>query len=36
MANTNIQLFISLYTVLSYIGKYVSKPKKSLASYIEL
>jgi hypothetical protein len=36
MANTDIQPPTSLYAVLSYIGKYVSKPEKSLASYIEL
>ena len=36
MANTNIQPPTSLHVVLSYIGKYVSKPKKSLASYIDL
>ena len=36
MANTNIQPPTSLSAVLSYIGKYVSKPEKSLASYTEL
>jgi hypothetical protein len=36
MANTNIQPPTSLHIVLSYIGKYVSKPEKSSASYIEL
>ena len=36
MANTNIQPPTSLAIVLSYIGKYVSKPKKSLASYTKL
>ena len=36
MANIDIQLSTGLYTMLSYIGKYVSKPEKSLASYIEL
>ena len=36
MANTNIQPSTSLHTVLSYIGKYVSKPEKSSASYTEL
>jgi ATP-dependent DNA helicase PIF1 len=36
MANTDIQPPTGLHTVLSYIGKYVSKPKKSSASYTEL
>jgi len=36
MANTDIQPPTSLHTVLSYIGKYVSKPEKSSASYTEL
>src|SRR3981081_2253156 len=36
MANTDIQPPTSLYAMLSYIGKYVSKPEKSSASYIEL
>jgi hypothetical protein len=36
MANTDIQPPIGLHTVLSYIGKYVSKPEKSSASYTEL
>jgi hypothetical protein len=36
MANTDIQPPTSLHAVLSYIGKYVSKPGKSSASYTEL
>src|SRR5277367_5612343 len=36
IANTNIQPPTSLHAVLSYIGKYVSKPEKSSASYTEL
>jgi ATP-dependent DNA helicase PIF1 len=36
MANTDIQLPTSLYTVLFYIGKYVSKLEKSSLSYTEL
>src|SRR6266516_2086781 len=36
MANTNIQPPTSLHAVLSYIGKYVSKPEKSSASYTKL
>jgi ATP-dependent DNA helicase PIF1 len=36
MANTNIQPPTDLYAVLSYAGKYVSKPKKSSTSYTEL
>ncbi|KAH8755120.1 ATP-dependent DNA helicase PIF1 [Hyaloscypha sp. PMI_1271] len=36
MANTDIQPPISLYAVLSYIGKYVSKPEKSSLLYTEL
>ena len=36
MANTNIQPSTGLRAMLSYIGKYVSKPEKSSASYIEL
>ena len=36
MANTNIQPPTGLHAVLSYIGKYVSKPEKSSASYTEL
>lgn len=36
MANTDIQPPTSLRAVLSYIGKYVSKPEKSSASYTEL
>src|SRR6266480_3923106 len=36
MANTDIQPPTSLYAVLSYIGKYVSKPEKSSLSYTEL
>lgn len=36
MANTDIQPPTTLNAVLSYIGKYVSKPEKASASYIEL
>jgi len=36
MANTDIQPLTSLHAVLSYIGKYVSKPEKSSVSYTEL
>jgi hypothetical protein len=36
MANTDIQPPTGLRAMLSYIGKYVSKPEKSSASYIEL
>ena len=36
MANTDIQPPTSLNAVLSYIGKYVSKPEKSSTSYTEL
>jgi ATP-dependent DNA helicase PIF1 len=36
MANTNIQPLTTLRAVLSYIRKYVSKPKKASASYAEL
>ena len=36
MANTDIQLPTTLHAVLSYIGKYVSKPETSSASYAEL
>ena len=36
MANTDIQPPTSLHAVLSYLGKYVSKPEKSSASYTEL
>ena len=36
MANTDIQPPTSLHAMLSYLGKYVSKPEKSLASYTEL
>ena len=36
LANTDIQPPTSLRAVLSYIGKYVSKPEKSSASYSEL
>jgi ATP-dependent DNA helicase PIF1 len=36
MANIDIQPPTSLHAVLSYIAKYVSKPKKSSASYVEL
>jgi hypothetical protein len=34
--NTDIQPPTSLGAVLSYIGKYVSKPEKASASYIDL
>ena len=36
MANTDVQPPTSLRAVLTYIGKYVSKPEKSSASYVEL
>ena len=36
MVNTDIQLSTSLHAVLSYIGKYVSKPEKSSLSHTEL
>jgi hypothetical protein len=36
IANTDIQPSTGLHTVLSYIGKYVSKPEKSSVSYTEL
>ena len=36
VANTDIQPPTTLYTVLSYVRKYVSKPEKSSASYTEL
>src|SRR6266496_526782 len=36
MANTDSQPPTSLHAVLSYIGKYVSKPEKSSLSYTEL
>jgi ATP-dependent DNA helicase PIF1 len=36
MANTDIQPLTTLRAVLSYIGKYVSKPEKSSMSYTEL
>ena len=36
MANTDIQPSTSLHAVLSYLGKYVSKPEKSSISYTEL
>jgi ATP-dependent DNA helicase PIF1 len=36
MANTDIQPPTSLHAVLSYIGKYVSKPERSSTSYTEL
>ncbi|KID81041.1 ATP-dependent DNA helicase PIF1 [Metarhizium guizhouense ARSEF 977] len=36
MANTDIQPPTTLRAVLSYIGKYVSKPEKSSTSYTEL
>ncbi|KIM94235.1 hypothetical protein OIDMADRAFT_67108, partial [Oidiodendron maius Zn] len=36
MANTDIQPPTTLHAILSYVGKYVSKPEKSSASYTEL
>jgi hypothetical protein len=36
IANTDIQPLTSLHAVLAYLGKYVSKPEKSLLSYTEL
>jgi hypothetical protein len=36
LANTDIQPPTSLAAMLSYIGKYVSKPEKSSVSYTEL
>ena len=36
MANTDIQPLISLYAVLLYIEKYVSKPEKSSLLYTKL
>ena len=36
MANTNIQPLITLYTILAYIAKYVSKPETKSKSYIDL
>ena len=36
MANTDIQLLLTLHALLMYIGKYVSKPEKASVSYIEL
>ena len=36
MANTDIQPSITLYTVLNYLGKYISKPEKASVSYTEL
>lgn len=36
MANTDIQPPTTLHAVLSYVGKYVSKPEKASASYTEL
>ena len=36
MANSDVQLPTSLYAVLSYIEKYISKPEKLSTSYIEL
>jgi hypothetical protein len=36
MANTDIQPLTTLHAVLSYLGKYVSKPEKSSVSYTEL
>jgi ATP-dependent DNA helicase PIF1 len=36
MANTNIQLPTSLFAVLAYVRKYVSKPETKSKSYIDL
>ena len=36
MANTDIQPPTTLHSVLSYVGKYVSKPEKSSMSYTKL
>src|ERR1700722_14306750 len=36
IANADIQPPTGLHAVLSYVGKYVSKPEKSSASYTEL
>ena len=36
LANTDIQLSITLYGLLNYLGKYVSKPEKASVSYTEL
>ena len=36
MANTDIQPPTTLHGVLSYVGKYVSKPEKSSVSYTKL
>lgn len=36
MANTDIQPPTTLHAVLSYVGKYVSKPEKASVSYTEL
>lgn len=36
MANTDIQPPVTMRAVLSYLGKYVSKPEKSSVSYTEL
>jgi hypothetical protein len=36
MANTDIQPPTTLYAVLGYVGKYVSKPEKASMSYTEL
>ena len=36
MANTDIQPPTTLHAVLSYVGKYVSKPEKASTSYTEL
>jgi ATP-dependent DNA helicase PIF1 len=36
MANTDIQLSVTLHTVLAYLAKYVSKPEKLSVSYTEL
>jgi hypothetical protein len=36
IANIDIQPSTSLHAVLAYLGKYVSKPEKSLLSYTKL
>ena len=36
MANTDIQPPTTLHVVLSYVGKYISKPEKASTSYTEL
>jgi ATP-dependent DNA helicase PIF1 len=36
IANTNIQPSTSLEAILTYITKYMSKPEKTLTSYLEI